>query len=428
MLTYRTAADSLGHGGPGDPAAADLIARLAYDDGRSEAAPHRAAMLRAAGEFSSIFSVPSPDAPGLTVLGALADDRTAVSGAGASFRDAFEACVGEGIEALSRRAQPAQQVVRMAIEEALADAAPALREVWEGLRPFCRDPTTREIDWLRAADLSDGSGVWVPADLCLRRPLHARQIDLPWPLSTGCAAAPDRASATLAGLLELVERDAVALWWRGGRRARLLAPDATAHGQAAALLGRLRGGAAGRRTWLLDITSDLAVPVMAAVSCDAAGLGVCCGMAARPTLAAAACRAVVELCQMEAAVRLAQAKLAARGEGALSEIDRRHLRRFSDIRVSDCAALHPLAPPAPSCDLPAAHPVAALGAVRARLAAVGLAPCAMDLTRDAFAIPVVRVICPGLQPDPSAPPTPRLREAIAAAGGAPPACADIPVL
>ena len=390
--------------------------------------PHRVAMLRAAGAFHRIFSLATPDAPGLTVLGAMADAGIAVSGAGTTFRDAFEACVGEGIEALSRCAAPAQEVARLAIDEALADATPALRSEWEGLQPYRRDPATREIDWVRAVDLSDGSGVWLPADLCLRRPWPARQIDPPWPLSTGCAAAPDRATATLVGLLELVERDAVALWWRGGRRARLPAPNAAAQLEAAALLGRLRGDAGGRRTWLLDITSDLGVPAIAAVSCGPDDRGVCCGMAARPTLAAAACRAVVELCQMEAAVRLAQAKQAAGGEAALNETDRRHLRRFTRIRVADCAALHPLAPPPPPCDIAAAHPIAALGAVRARLTAAGLAPFAVDLTRDSFAVPVVRVVCPGLQPDPSAPPTPRLLDAIASNGRAPAEFADLPVL
>ena len=428
MQTFLAAAEILAHGGPGDPAAASLLAQLGYDDVRSEALPHRIAMLRAAGAFRRIFSLASPDAPGLTVLGAAVDADIAVSGAGLAFQDAFEACVGEGVEALSRCALPGQEVAHLAIDEALAGATPAWRSVWEGLQPYRHDPATREIDWVRAVNLSDGSGVWVPADLCLRRASPARQIDPPWPLSTGCAAAPDRAAATLAGLLELVERDAVALWWRGGRRARLLAPNTAAHLEAAALLGRLRGGAQGRRTWLLDITSDLAVPTIAAVACDPDDLGVCCGMAARPTLAAAACRAVVELCQMEVAVRLAQAKQAAGGEDALNETDRRHLRRFTHIRVADCAALHPLAPPAPPCDIAAPHPVAALGAVRARLAAAGLAPCAVDLTHDTFAIPVVRVICPGLQPDPSAPPTPRLRDAIAAQGGALAAFAELPVL
>ncbi len=428
MQTFLAAAGILAHGGPGDAAAVGLLAQLGYDDGRAEAVSHRIAMLRAAASFQRIFSVASPDAPGLTVLGATADDETAVSGAGTTFQEAFEACAGEGVEALSRSVRPGQQVARLAIDAALADAAPDWRRMWEELAPYRRHPAAREGDWVRAVDLSDGRGVWVPADLCLRRPSPARQIDPPWPLSTGCAAAPDRASATLAGLLELIERDAVALWWRGGRRARLLAPNAAAQLAAAALLGRLRGDAAGRHTWLLDITSDLAVPAIAAVACDPDGLGVCCGMAARPTLAAAASRAVVELCQMEAAVRLAQAKQEAGGEAALTATDRRHLCRFTRLRVADCAALHPRAPPAPPCDIAAARPVGALGAVRARLATAGLAPCAVDLTDDTFAIPVVRVMCPGLQPDPSAPPTARLRAAIAAAGDAPAAWADVSVL
>jgi ribosomal protein S12 methylthiotransferase accessory factor YcaO len=54
--------------------------------------------------------------------------------------------------------------------------------------------------------------------------------------------------------------------------------------------------------------------------------------------------------------------------------------------------------------------------VRQRLAAIGLAPCALNLTRAAFGIPVVRVICPGLELGLTAPPGPRLRAAAETSG------------
>ena len=57
---------------------------------------------------------------------------------------------------------------------------------------------------------------------------------------------------------------------------------------AEALLPRLRQRATRRRNWLLDITTDIGVPCVAAVSCGANGFGFAFGLAARPTLKASA--------------------------------------------------------------------------------------------------------------------------------------------
>ena len=118
----------------------------------------------------------------------------------------------------------------------------------------------------------------------------------------------------LHGLCELVERDAAGLWWRGGMRGRPLALDDPAVGEAAALLAGLRRGNGSRRTWLLDITTDLGIPAVAAVSCHADGKGFACGLGARPTLAGAARGAIMELCQCELAHAVVAAKRAEGGE------------------------------------------------------------------------------------------------------------------
>ena len=56
-----------------------------------------------------------------------------------------------------------------------------------------------------------------------------------------------------------------------------------------------------RRTWLLDITTDIGVPCVAAVSCRADGSGFAFGLAARPALEAAVRSAILEMCQLELA-------------------------------------------------------------------------------------------------------------------------------
>lgn len=82
--------------------------------------------------------------------------------------------------------------------------------------------------------------------------------------SNGNAAGASLADAILQGLLELVERDAVALWWYN--RIAAVGVDLDAFDEP--WLADLRGKYAelGRELWALDLTGDLGIPAMAAVS------------------------------------------------------------------------------------------------------------------------------------------------------------------
>lgn len=121
--------------------------------------------------------------------------------------------------------------------------------------------------------------------------------------STGCAAGPDRESALTTALWECVERDAVALWWHGQRAAGAL-PLEVIDAHQPRLYWWLHQRA--RRTLLLDLTSDIGLPVVAAVSSDADGRVVATGTAARPVLAEAALAAVTEMVQTEVSMELAR--------------------------------------------------------------------------------------------------------------------------
>lgn len=82
--------------------------------------------------------------------------------------------------------------------------------------------------------------------------------------SNGSAAGTSLEDAALQGFLELVERDAVALWWYN--RVNRPAVDLDAFGDP--YIDRLRDVYArlGREVWALDLTSDLGVPVVGAFS------------------------------------------------------------------------------------------------------------------------------------------------------------------
>ena len=281
------------------------------------------------------------------------------------------------------------------------------RDFVEAVLSACGVSADRAVDWMPARRLTDGAVSWFPADLCLRR--AAPDFVPPLKLSTGCAAGVTRDAATLRGLLELIERDAVGLWWRGGRRGRSIPVDR----ETAALLARVRAGQGARQTTLLDITSDLGVPVVAAFSTRPDGYGFALGMAARVDFVEAARSAIFEMCQSELSLHVIAAKQRESGQAGLNESDLRQLKRASVLNPNGCLLLRA------DDEAPGPQVVAdeTVDAMARRLAERGIVAWSIDLTRGQFGVPVVRVIAPGLQSEPCEIVGDRLARAVAETGG-----------
>jgi len=379
-------------------------------------------MLRAAAMFRRLFRLPAPDAPGLVFFGAEADPAdlgsqnaglsvSGFAGSGLDPRRAFEACVGEGIEYLSQFAQPNDPLAAGTSAAYAGSLDPGAYRFVEAVLTACHIPADRPVSWMPVNRIVDGAACWYPVDLCLRR--AAADFVPPLKLSTGCAAGVTPEAAMLHGLLELIERDAAALWWRGGRRGRAINANSAAGQAAAALLAQLRRGRNHRRTVLLDITSDLDVPVVAAFSTLHEGQGFAVGLGARPNLADAACSAIFEMCQSELSLHVIAAKRRESGDQALNESDRRQLARAATLDPHDCLLLQPDTAANAHASL-AGDPTTAI--VRL-LAAHGIIAYSLDLTRPRFGVPVIRVLAPGLQSDPGEIVGERLTRAIAETGG-----------
>jgi len=238
----------------------------------------------------------------------------------------------------------------------------------------------------------------------------------PFPLSIGCSAGASFEAAVLRGLLEVIERDAACLWWRGGLRGRLLRLESEAYAQVGYQLARLRRGGPSRPCWLLDITTDLGVPCVAAVSTAVQGSGFCCGVAARPRMAEAAQAAVLEMCQMELALRVVDMKRRERGEEGLNDVDREHEDR-AKVDTRSCPLLHPLPPESTSPDCATDEPQELLRLLVARLAERGVETFAVDLSRPLLGIPVAQVLCPALEKEPAEFGGARLHAAVKRTGG-----------
>lgn len=193
--------------------------------------------------------------------------------------------------------------------------------------------------------------------------------------STGCAAGQDRDSALTTALWECVERDAVALWWHGGRAGSALPLDLIDPLQPRLFWWLHQRD---RRTMLLDLTSDVGFPVVAAISADPDGRVVATGTAARPGLAEAALASVTEMVQSEIGMDLARE---AGDPEALSWI--RHASTRDQPQFRGTAEAKRSAPMDQA-------------ALINRLSDMGHRPLAVDLTLPNDPLASVRVMVPGL--------------------------------
>jgi ribosomal protein S12 methylthiotransferase accessory factor len=420
----------------GDHEAQALLRILDYEPARGDPEEAEAgkarhsreiALLRVAAKARRLFELRSPTAPGLICFGAQFSPSVAgelhkdapdisVSGVGLTRQAAFQACIGEAVEYLSQLETGDEAL------ETTEDAERHLARLTEGSRAFLTEiielpaSCTQALDWCRATRLSDQADVYLPAELCLRRPQVRKLISPPFLLGTGTAAGENQEAAGLHGLLELIERDAAALWWRGGKRGRMIALDEEGHGEACRLIAHLRAGIRGRRSWILDITTEIGVPCAAALSCRDDGFGLAFGLAARPSMQDAMRSAILEMCQIELADAVVEAKLRERGAGGLNERDLAHLRRATSIDAEHCGLLHPL-PPRPDASSKSRPRPSSLGSIAARLAELQIDVFLVDLRRPSFDVAAARVIAPGLQLEPSELITPRLHAAIQQTGG-----------
>ncbi len=120
------------------------------------------------------------------------------------------------------------------------------------------------ISWSAAWSLTHRRVRWLPTAYCFYGFVDPGRF-FTRSDSNGCAAGPTLEEAVLSGLLELVERDAVALWWYN----RLRRPEVDAESFGLDRFGELRGhfhDVLRRELHVLDLTSDLGIPVLAVVS------------------------------------------------------------------------------------------------------------------------------------------------------------------
>jgi ribosomal protein S12 methylthiotransferase accessory factor len=214
--------------------------------------------------------------------------------------------------------------------------------------------------------------------------------------SNGNAAGATREEAIVQGFCELVERDAVGLWWYN----RLRRPGFDLDVLADPYVDRLRAFYAdqGRSLWMLDITTDIGVPTLVAVS---QRIGhpvqdVLVGFGAHFDPKIAAARALTELNQFLPAV----IERDSAGETVYLEDDIATLSWLREVRIGSEPWLVPLQP----ARCPASYPqpqVDDLADAVSRcvdlVGRAGLDLIVCDQTQPDLDLSVVKVISPGLR-------------------------------
>ncbi len=255
----------------------------------------------------------------------------------------------------------------------------------------------KRIDWTPVWSLTERRQKYLPSSyLFYNYPTPPNEFFC-WADSNGCAAGVTLEEAMLQGLLELVERDAVALWWYNRVRRAGVDLDSFEDGFLSEVKHFYKSR--DREMWVLDLTSDLNVPVFAAISrrVSAPVEDIMMGYGAHVDDRIALNRAVTELNQFIPALL----NIGPDGQTiyTIGDNDALHWWKTAKVRQETylCPGSVPLVTPSEYA-IPPAQPVAAiLQNLIATLEGRGHEVLMLDQTRPDIGLPVVKMIVPGLR-------------------------------
>jgi ribosomal protein S12 methylthiotransferase accessory factor len=352
--------------------------------------------------------------PGRTIGELRADLRTMNAGKGTSDVQARASALCEGLERYSGVFRGDEPRRRARLAELGAAAVPLNDCLLFSERQY-RDREPRNAGGSRFSFIpvpfqAEAETEWSPVWSLTRQerrylPTAFCYYDYPQPCaqtycyacSNGCAAGNTLEEAILQGFLELVERDAVALWWYN--RARRPGVDLDTFGEP--YLDRLRAflHEHGRDFWVLDLTSDLGIPVYSSITrrLDGPAEQIMPGFGAHLDPKVALLRAVTEMNQM-----LSSPLLGLPENGPEKEpVDPETAHWLTTATIANQPYLLPADGPSrtaashtPIWTDDVADDVLACQALVER---AGMEMLVLDQTRPEVGLPVAKVIVPGLR-------------------------------
>jgi oxazoline/thiazoline synthase len=254
------------------------------------------------------------------------------------------------------------------------------------------------IDWTPLWSLTAQRHKYLPTQLVYYRAQASEGDNTLYAIgcSNGNAAGNTLEEAIVQGFCELVERDAVALWWYNRLRKSGVAVETFGEPYLLELAGHYRQHYQ-RATWALDLTSDLGIPVFVAVSKmmeakeERLLFGLGCHLDARIALQ----RAFAEMNQM-----LGMAHAGEGGELSLEDSETLEWLRTATVANQPYMAADPDQPLKRFSDYPMQHSGEFLQDInhcRTIIEAQDMEMLVLDQTRADVGMPVVKVVVPGLR-------------------------------
>jgi ribosomal protein S12 methylthiotransferase accessory factor len=355
---------------------------------------------------------------GHDLAGLRAGLRSHSGGKGTTPEEARIGALCEAVERYSATRQGDEAVVRDTLHglggaavhpnacQLYADWQMREREVWNARHagaPFHMVPppfdTRAAVEWTPLWSLTAHRTRYLPTSMLYFGPGPDGRTRTPWADSNGNAAGSSLEDAVLQGFLEVVERDAVALWWYN--RTRQPGVDLDAFDEPWLANVRAAYERSGREVWALDLTADLGVPVIAAVSrrvgraTDELGEGLAFGFGAHLDPRVALRRAVTEMGQ------LLPPDTAGR-QRAYADSDPDLLAWWTGATLAEQPYLSP--DPAERARSAASWSYRPrddlredVRAAELLLSARGLELLVLDQTRPDIGLPVVKVVVPGMR-------------------------------
>jgi ribosomal protein S12 methylthiotransferase accessory factor len=254
------------------------------------------------------------------------------------------------------------------------------------------------LEWTPVWSLTEGRHKYVPTSYLYYQYPTEPGAAYAWADSNGNAAGSSLEDAIVQGFMELVERDSVAIWWYN--RLQRPAIDLDSFDEPYFTRWQETYRSLDRETWVLDLTSDLGIPVAAAISrrTDKPAEDILMAFGAHFDLRIAVSRALTEMNQFLPAVL----PMRSDGSGQYAFDDPDQLRWWRTATVTNQPYLRPLhtAPARTAADHPYRPQPDLLDDVRLIQRTVedrGMELLVLDQTRADLGLPVVKVIVPGMR-------------------------------
>lgn len=257
-----------------------------------------------------------------------------------------------------------------------------------------------EMDWSPVYSLSRGDFKYLPSCFLYAQYPAEDELNLfAYPDSNGCAAGNTTEEALLQGFLELIERDAVAIWWYN--KLQRPAVDIDSFNEPYFTTLKEFYASINRSLYVIDLTSDLGIPVFAAIShrLDGGKENIIFAFGAHVDARIGVERSLIELNQILPIANVSEEK---RAQGTYLTGDKVFVDWLDDATLAHQSYLVPQddVPAKKAGDYKQLCPPTIYDSVLFCIKAAGkqgLEVLALDLTRRDIGLPVVKVIVPGMR-------------------------------